>query len=88
MFLKNHAQLQILRGWVPFSIHFVGFFDQNREHRSYRACQAKASLADSRQAETSKTYQVKHRISLHSKAKQASQAQQSKKKEKQATKPK
>ena len=61
---------------MPFSINFEGFSVQNREHASYRACQAEPSLADKRQAGPSETYQVKHRISLRSKANQPSKENQ------------
>ena len=74
-----------MRGWVPFSINFIGFFHQNREHGSYRAYQVKPSLADSSKALPNEYYQVKHRILLKAeqtkKAKQASKAQQTKQKQ-------
>ena len=80
VFRKSCSTSNLARVGVLFDkfLGFMGFFVQNREYPRYRACQAKPSLADSSQAGSSETYQVKHRVLLHSKAKQTSQAQQSK----------
>ena len=63
MFFKNHAQLQILRGWAPFFNKFHGIFCSKS-----RICHLASlpSLADSSQAGQSETYQLKNCISLPS----------------------